>query len=415
MTDATPPHQAADARSRRPSVWDVALAVACLALALGVLISGDQAVPANRDPDLLVVGLTTVAVGALVLRRRYPVLVLGVSVLALLGLVAVRGAIGVTTLGPFIAFYTAVALGSRRSARWAVGIAVAAVVLGALLDPVDLSTEGTLFTVVVLAGILLAAESTRARRESDRVEIGAARQVAELERERARSERDRATLAATQERLRVTRDLHDVIGHAMSVMVVQAGVAERLLDSSPEQARTSVEEIARTGRRSLSEMRAILGTLRDGDGSTGQVPSEPAPTLDDLDALALQVRSAGLPVAVSVVGQRTVTPPGVDLAAYRVVQEALTNCLRHSGASRASVAVDYRVDGLEVEVVDDGPRPTEAAASELAAVATAGHGIAGMRERVAIYGGDLSVGPGADGGFRVRAWFPNDRVAAVEP
>ena len=419
---------------RRPTVWDAALAIACLALAVGVLLSGDQAVAANREPDALGVVLTSLAVGVLVLRRRYPTVVLVVSLSAVLALMAVGSAVGVTTLGPFVALYTAVALGSRRDARLAVGLVLAAVASTMLLDPVDLTREGVLFLLAGLVLVLLVAEGVRARRTAHAAEVQEANRATEAGREQARAQLERATLAAAQERLRITRDLHDVIGHALSVMVVQAGVAERLLSTRPEQARESIEEIARTGRGSLAEMRAILGTLRNGDpdgdglddahdgpdddGWFRWAPSGEEPTLADVPALAARVQHAGLPVVVTVIGhgynQAGAAAPGVELAAYRVVQEALTNCLRHSGARRASVTLTHGPDGVEVDVVDDGDTegPDVGAATSLP---DGGHGIAGMRERVAIYGGRLSVGPAPGRGFRVQAWFPTTAAAASRP
>jgi signal transduction histidine kinase len=187
----------------------------------------------------------------------------------------------------------------------------------------------------------------------------------------------------------------------MSVMVVQAGVAERLLDSDVQQARAAVSEIARTGRRSMSEIRQILAVLRDGDAAEGALSRSPMPTLDDLPALAAEVDRAGLPVVVEVLGRRGAVPAGIDLAAYRVVQEALTNCLKHSGARRADVTVTYGSAAVDVDVVDDGPH-APVPPSDVAA----GHGLVGMRERVAIYDGELAVGHRPGGGFRVHATFP---------
>jgi signal transduction histidine kinase len=303
--------------------------------------------------------------------------------------------VGLATLGPIVAFYTAAAIGTRHHVRVAVAAVVVALALTALLRPVDLSTEGAVVMVTVFVGGYLLAMGTRARRERALADIAAAEQLAQAEHERAAH-------TVSQERLRITRELHDVIGHAMSVMVVQAGVAERLLDSDVEQAREAVAEIARTGRRSMSEMRQILGALREADAAGEPLPRSPTPTLDDLGALAAKVEGAGLPVDVLVTGNRAAVPAGIDLAAYRVVQEALTNCLKHSGADRATVTVTYGPAGVELEVVDDGRRPVTVPVTG----SSAGHGLTGMRERVAIYDGSLSVGRGPRGGFRVHATFP---------
>ena len=196
-----------------------------------------------------------------------------------------------------------------------------------------------------------------------------------------------------------------MIGHALGVIVVQAGVAERPLDSRPDQALAAVTEIGRTGRRSLAEMRQLLGVLRDGDGEVEElVPGGPWTGLADLTALSARVEGAGLPVAVTVVGARGQVPPGIDLAAYRVVKEALTNCLRHASAARAQVSVTYSEAAIEL-TIEDGGQPPVASASAVAPAET-GNGLAGMRERVAVYGGVLLAGPMPDAGFRVRAYFP---------
>jgi signal transduction histidine kinase len=374
-------------------VGDIVLAMVCLALVLAVNLSGEESVPANTDPGVVSVALTVLAVGTLALRRRYPLSVLVVTLLAIFGLVVTKGTVGLTTLGPFIAFYTAAAISTRRNARLAVVVVVVALVLTALLRPVDLSPEGAIVSLIAFAGGGFLAESTRARRERSLADVVAAEQRAEVERERAAH-------SLAEERLQITRELHDVLGHAMSVMVVQAGVAERLLDSDVEQAREAVSEIARTGRRSMAEMRQIVGMLRQGVG--GDLPRSPTPTLDDLPALAAEFERAGQPVAVEVRGHRRHVPPGIELAAYRVVQEALTNCLKHAGAARASVTLTYFDAALEIEVVDDGRQPVPAEGGGPAP----GHGLIGMRERVAVYAGELSVGPGAEGGFRVHATFP---------
>ena len=361
------------------------------------------------------------------------------SLLAVLAMVLTRSTVGLATLGPFVAFYTAVSIGSARSARTAVTVLAAALLLTGLLRPVDLSAEGALVTLLAFFAALVLATGARTRRGAARAAVLAAQQRAELERERAESERDRAASSAAQERLRITRELHDVLGHALSVVVVQASVAERFLQTRPEQARTAVQEIADTGRRSLAEIRQLLGVLRDGE-------TEPAPQalpgLQDLPALVEQVASAGLPVTLDVVtldatGRPTTSatsgpvglpvglPVGVDLAAYRLVQEALTNCLRHAGASRAVVTITHHPTAVEADVVDDGRRGVQVPGAEQSLTRTPGHGLTrapghgltGMRERVAIYGGDLSVGPleGSGAGFRVHARFPTTAPVAQVP
>lgn len=407
--------------SRSRARWDVALAAACLVATLIVNLSGVESVAQNRDHDAMTVMLTVLAVAVLALRHRFPLQVLAVTLLAIVGLVAIRGTVGLATVGPFIAFYTAVAIGSQRIARAAVGLVVATLAVTFVLRPVDLSQEGALVNIMVLVAAYVVATGTRTRREKATTDVRAAEQRAELERERAQVERERSARTASEERLRITRELHDIIGHALSVMVVQAGVAERFLDTRPEEARSAVAEIGQTGRRSLGEMRQLLGILREGDGELDSADGEgessshgPAPTLHDVEALAARIRVAGLPVVVTVWGERPDVPAGVDLAAYRVVQESLTNCLRHSGAARATVAVTYAPTAVDVEVLDTG-RTSGGGSDAASSAGTTGHGITGMRERVAIHGGELSAGPGVDGGFRVHARLPLVPLALASP
>ncbi len=405
ITTAAPPTEPAEvvsALSRRQWAFDVLLAVVCLAVTLAVNLSGSESVSANRDPDAVTVALTVLSVASIALRRRFPLSILAVTLAGVLGLVLVKGTVGMATIGPFIAAYTAVTLGSARNSRRAIALVIMALALTLILDPVDLSSEGAIISGAAFAGVILLSTSTRARREAAEADVRAAEQQVTLERARADAERERASLTATQERLRITRELHDVIGHAMSVMVVQSGAAGRLLDTAdPARARAAVAEIENTGRRAMAEMRTLLGVLRDGETEGDESPRTPAPTLDDVRPLVTRVGQAGLPTTLAVHGSPLAVPPGVALAAYRIAQEALTNCLRHSGATCASVAVTYRSTELEILVTDDGTGLTHGSVELVA-----GHGLAGMRERVAAYGGDLTIGDRPGGGFQVRARFP---------
>lgn len=386
-------------RRDRRGLADLVLALACTALALTVHVSGSEAVAANRSVGPLSILLTIAATAPLAVRRRYPLGVLVVTLTVTLGMVVTRSAVGLASLGMIIAFYTAVAYGPRPRIGPAVGVIIVGIVSTALLRPVDLSAEGALVTLILLAGGWVLGGGVRDRRERHAAELVSARHRQELERRLAQQERDRAAQQVTQERLRITRELHDVIGHAMSVMVVQAGVAERLLDSSPEQARQAVRHISATGRGSLTEMRRLLEVIRKGDPD-GAVTRAPAPTLADLPALVTRVTGAGLPVHLEVLGAPGALSSGQELALYRVVQEALTNCLKHADASRADVRLRHHPDSVEITVVDDGR------GGEVPSRDGRGQGLAGMRERMAIYGGELSVGPAGTAGFAVRARLP---------
>ncbi len=212
--------------------------------------------------------------------------------------------------------------------------------------------------------------------------------------ERDREERARA--AVDEERGRIARELHDVVAHSVSVMVVQAQAGPRLL-ADPERAAAAFTSIERAGREALVELRRMLGILRTSDE---RADVGPQPGLRSLDGLLAQVRDAGLTVDCVVDGDERSLPVGVDLSAYRIVQEALTNTLKHAHGRHAEVAVHYGASWLDIEVVDDGR------GADVPAVDGTGHGLIGMRERVALYGGELSTGPRDGGGFVVRARLP---------
>jgi signal transduction histidine kinase len=209
--------------------------------------------------------------------------------------------------------------------------------------------------------------------------------------------------AATDERRRIAREMHDVVAHSVSVMVVQAGGARRILDRDPARATAAAVHIEETGRAALVEMRRLLGLLGSGEHARA-----PQPTLAELDALVRRSRDAGLPVALTVLGEPRALPPGIDLAAYRVVQEGLTNALRHAAGSETEITVRWAPDALELAVADRGAN--DAAGAD----ADGGHGLVGMRERVRLYGGELWTGRRNGGGFEIRARIPLEaEVTAV--
>jgi signal transduction histidine kinase len=224
------------------------------------------------------------------------------------------------------------------------------------------------------------------------------RVVGDRERRAQLAERERdlaAREAVVEERARIARELHDAIAHNVSMMVVQAGAERRVLDGKSGTTHEVLETIERIGRGALTEMRRLVGMLRSDAGD----PLAPQPGLEDLPLLVTQVSEAGLPVELQIEGERRELPVGIELSAYRIVQEALTNALKHAGQAQASVRVRYGVDSLELEIVDDG-------AGAPAPVANGGHGLVGMRERVALYGGRLDAGRRPSGGFAVRVLLP---------
>jgi signal transduction histidine kinase len=232
-------------------------------------------------------------------------------------------------------------------------------------------------------GFVLSRRATQARELAERAE--------RLEREHVEA----AERAVADERQRIARELHDVIAHSVSVMTVQAGAVRRLLLPEQEKEREALETVEATGRDALTEMRRLVGLLRE----QGAMPEfSPQPGLGSMDALLETVRSAGLPVELAVDGDPRELPAGVDLAAYRVVQEALTNALKHGGTAHAWVSLHWHEGELELEVSNDGRGDGDGSGG--------GHGLAGMRERVALYGGDVESGPRDGGGYVVRARIP---------
>jgi signal transduction histidine kinase len=224
------------------------------------------------------------------------------------------------------------------------------------------------------------------------------RVVGDRERRAQIAERERdlvAREAVVEERARIARELHDVIAHHVSMIVLQAGAERRVLDGANTSTREVLETVERTGRSALTEMRRLLGMLR-GDASD---PLTPQPGLTDVPTLVGQLREAGLPVELHVEGELLELPVGIELSAYRIVQEALTNALKHAGEASATVNIRHGLDSLELEIVDDG-------AGTPALVASGGHGLVGMRERVALYGGRLDAGRRPGGGFAVRVLLP---------
>ena len=317
---------------------------------------------------------------ALVARRRHPVPVLWVCLVA-----APPSGSGFAHASFVVAFFVAATAGKRRPAWLALALAfiwaiwLAPLGYGYAIPPAN---NALLLAGWVLA-LVIAAEATRIRAER----TAATRANRQIDQRRRQSE----------ERLRVARDLHDVIGHNISLINVQASMGLDLMDSQPEQARAALSAIKSASKEALEELRAMLTALRhDGDA-----PRSPAPGLDRLPVLIELSRAAGLPVEVEVTGTASPLPAAVHLAAYRIIQESLTNVARHAGRARVTVRVTYAEQDVRVDVDDDGTAPSGRAA----AVGT-GSGITGMRERAAALGGDLSAGFRDGGGFRVSARLP---------
>jgi signal transduction histidine kinase len=326
-----------------------------------------------------VVALTITA--PIAVRRRYPTLVgAGVPLLAALDHDLWDAQSVAYPVATFCALYALTVWTPPR--RFVLGFAlVMAVWLAFSLRGGEFPNNGVAFAVVTAIVMLLVR-----------------RVVGERERRAQLAERERdvaAREAVVEERARIARELHDAIAHNVSMMVVQAGAERRVIDQERGSTREVLETIERIGRDALTEMRRLVGMLR----SDSADELAPQPGLSDLPTLVAQVREAGLPVELEREGEPRELPVGIELSAYRIVQEALTNALKHAGEARATVRVRYGADSLELEIVDDGP-------GGHAPVASGGHGLAGMRERVALYGGRLDAGRRPSGGFVVRVLLP---------
>ncbi|MFD8703205.1 sensor histidine kinase [Kitasatospora sp. NPDC059648] len=335
----------------------------------------------------------------LVLRRRHPLAVLWAVLPAAL---LVRGQHediafweGVVVI---VAAYGAAAYG-RRSKALLLSLSAAAGTLVVLFDMAKLPHfPNAVVALIVLVPVFTVAYELRMWRR--RVEEGRER-LSALERERLAA----LQRAVEHERARIARELHDVVTHNVSMMTIQAGAARKILDTAPDRAREAMAAVESGGRAAMTELRHVMGLLTI-DSETGDddpaasADLSPQPGLGRVDALVEGVRRAGLGVQLTVRGEHRAVPPGVELAAYRVVQEALTNTVKHASGADAEVTVDYAPDHLRVEVTDTGGRQTGAAATGN------GRGLLGLRERLAVYGGTLHTGPRPRGGYRVTASIP---------
>lgn len=383
-----------------PVAADAALAAGLGAIGLVIHLSVRH--PHHNDPSLLGAVLVLAATLPLVWRQRAPVAVL-VAVLGFQFALDVSDSLGTGWINMLVAAYTVGAnIGGR--ALWRVGGASTAAVIGfvSLGVVIDEAPWGALIssTVLYVAALILGDNVRRRRERAD-----------ELMERAERAERERELLATQrvqQERSRIARELHDVVAHSVSVMIIQAAAARRTLTTDVAQATAVLESIERTGREAMNEMRRMLGVLRSDDPHATTDDRAPQPTLLSLEDLVSS--ATDLPLALRTEGAIVGLPVGVELSAYRVVQEALTNVRRHAGrVDHVDVAVLNTDDSLVVEITDDG-RGSIAAHSTGAMLnrhgGGSGYGIVGMHERVGMFGGSLSAGPRPGGGWRVRATFP---------
>jgi signal transduction histidine kinase len=380
------------AGGRHPLLVDGALAGS--AIVVSVILGHQEPLGPWRGFDGLGYALTCLVNITLVARRRAPVLVL----LIYGGLWTVYVAAGywpvVNSSGAMLALYT---IAASRPPRVT---AAAATFFGVLWMYGGLARGDNMMATVISQSIVWPAVICYVGNGTRRV-VEQGRQLAVLAEQLRRDREERARRAVTDERIRIARELHDVVAHHMSVVSVQAGLARYVLQSDPGTAGSALDTVLGTTGEALDEMRRLLAVLRTGPDDSE--PYDPTPGLYRIDGLAQRVRRAGVPVEVVVVGQRRPLAPGVDLCAYRVVQESLTNVLKHAAPARATVTLQYEPDRFTARVIDDGRNePTGR---------TDGHGLIGMTERAKLYGGTLTAAPRPEGGFEVVLTVPTTVTA----
>ncbi len=376
--------------AREPQVVDALLAAVCLLVTLGTVVATDTAYPPDLTaPGVLLILGQTVPVAW---RRSHPVLAWLVA-----GICTASYGISdfpdpVLDVGPLLIVYTVAAQTKRRTAS-VLGILTAAAMVVGLVSSGDADAKDISFNFLVYSLAWILGEHQRSRRAyTDQLE----ERAAALERERA----EEARRAVLEERARIARELHDVVAHHVSMMVVQAEGGASVVRTSPEKAERAFDAIGATGRAAMREMRRVLGVLREDEDRADRLA--PQPGLGAVDDLIARVRETGLEVELQRNGSPRRLPPGLDLSAYRIVQEALTNTVRHADAQHAWVSVRYLPESVEVEVADDGRGLVDGGGNG----AGTGHGLVGMRERVALFGGVLRTGPREEGGFAVVARLP---------
>jgi signal transduction histidine kinase len=387
-------------RSWPPIVQDGAVAVVVMGTHLALLWSADT------DDLVGTYGLVRVDALAYVLlalqglpiltRRRFPFSSFAVTIGAVVALAVLDYAAPPNNVGLVVTIYSIVVYRSLRLGLLAAAIALVGAQVVYEVYPIEVGVAERSVDLLVFGIAIAMGDGTR-----NRMAV-AAEQQARLD-ALAREQDRLADAAVRDERARIARELHDLVAHSMSVVAVQAGVGHHLIDQRPEQAKEALATIERTSREALTEMRRMLGVLRE-EGEPGP-DLAPQPGLAGLDELCEQVREAGVEVDVELRGQVRPLPSGVDLSAFRIVQEALTNVIKHAGPARAHVLVEYGPDRLELRVEDDGRGLSSVDPDHH------GYGILGMRERALVVGGELRTGPRPGGGFKVTAVLPYGEAA----
>ncbi|HEX6762651.1 MAG TPA: histidine kinase [Gaiellaceae bacterium] len=378
-------------RLRRDAV-DVLVIALAIAVEVEVVVNRDEVDVAVLAPCALFFVLP------LLFRRRLPLVAPGISLVAfvLAGTIDPSGLEQVNSAA-LAGIAVMIVLGAARDRDGAyLGLALG-ITTGVYVQyrfP-DTTATDLLGAVIVYGGAWFAGRALAVRAEQTRILRA---KVAEAEQARAVA----AERAAAEERARIASELHDLVAHSVSVMVVQSSGVRRLLREDQHRERDALLSVEQIGRQAMTEMRRMLGVMRTGEDV--QPSLTPQPGLRHLEELIAQVVEAGLPVTLRVEGERPELPPGVDVSAYRIVQEGLTNALKHAPGSHAEVVIRFREDRIDLEIADDG--------DELAAPDGLGHGLVGMRERVALYGGTLEAGPREGGGYVLRAELPVEVMPA---
>lgn len=381
-------------RGLNPWVVDGVTAAVFVVVGLATTASrGNISKDLYEPQDAFGVFLVLLATVPFVFRRRAPLAVLLVCTSA----VVLESMLGHNEGALPFFLWVAVVTVAAQCPMWKVAVAAGWIFAGLFLlvvaDGSPLSASGFGLNCALFAAMFMFGFNLKSRRERiDALE----ERAAALEREKEEESRR----AVADERLHIARELHDVVAHSMGVIAVQASVGEHVIESDPAQAKQALHAISDVSRSTLAEIRQMLGVLRENSDDDGPAYA-PAPGLDELGRLTRELEGAGLPVEVAYEGPRTEVPRGVDLTAYRIVQEALTNVLKHAGPATARVVVRYEPGALGLEIRDDGR-----GVNGRATAGRGGHGLVGMRERVAVYGGTLEAGACTGGGFRVVATLP---------
>ena len=387
--------EALAARAARPALVDVGLAAFFVPLCIISVSTQDITGRLHRAHagDYLLVVLITVLVA---FRRRIPLAALSVASAAEATLIISHAPEGATPVAIAVLVYSVAAWSPFPRALAGMTVVAAALVCMALFSDGALDFTDAGFSIGTFGILWSSGVALRARRSADNARVQRATELAE-------AESQRAATAIAEERLRIAQELHDVVAHSISVIAVQAGVGAHFLETNTAETRAALDAINRTSRNTLNELRRLLGVLRGDDGVRSHAP---APTLSDLPVLVAQMKELGLPITVEVEGESSDDRRAVEMSAYRVVQEALTNVIKHAGVTTAvDIRITNRPDALRVEITDDG---RGAGASSTPSLPSGRHGLIGIRERVDVWGGTMTAGPRAGGGYAVVAEFPLD-------